>query len=92
MAYRTAYNRFQARHLGRRPCRLTSPKVELHVHLVGAMTPDVLLKLARRNRVALPATDPDRVREWYRFRDFAHFVEVYVIASTASAVSTTWKK
>ena len=57
------------------------PKVELHVHLVGAMTPELLLKLAGRNGVALPATEPDQVRDWYRFRDFAHFVEVYLTAS-----------
>ena len=31
------------------------PKVELHVHLEGSMRPAVLLTLARKNGVALPA-------------------------------------
>lgn len=54
------------------------PKVELHVHLEGAIRPATLLALARRNKVALPAADEAGLREWYRFRDFRHFVEVYV--------------
>lgn len=57
------------------------PKVELHVHLEGSIRPETLLKLAERNRVELPAQDVDGLREWYRFRDFPHFVEVYVSAS-----------
>jgi aminodeoxyfutalosine deaminase len=54
------------------------PKVELHVHLEGAIRPATLLQLARRNGVQLPAQDVAGLREFYRFRDFPHFVEVYV--------------
>ena len=54
------------------------PKVELHVHLEGAIRPETLLKLARRNRVPLPADTLDGLREWYTFRDFPHFVEIYM--------------
>jgi adenosine deaminase len=57
------------------------PKVELHVHLEGAMSPRTLLELARRRRVDLPATDEAGLREWFRFRDFDHFVEVYLACS-----------
>ncbi|HYN22639.1 MAG TPA: adenosine deaminase [Thermoanaerobaculia bacterium] len=53
------------------------PKVELHVHLEGSMRPRVLLELARRNGVNLPAQDEDGLRKWFRFRDFDHFVDVY---------------
>jgi adenosine deaminase len=59
------------------------PKVELHVHLEGAMRPATLLALARRNRVALPADDVAGLREWFRFRDFDQFVEVYLACSAA---------
>ena len=59
------------------------PKVELHVHLEGAMRPATLLALARRNRVALPAADEAGLREWFRFRDFDHFVEIYLACSAA---------
>jgi adenosine deaminase len=54
------------------------PKAELHVHLEGAIRPATLLELARRNGVSLPAHDESELAEFYRFRDFAHFVEVYV--------------
>ena len=33
------------------------PKVELHVHLEGAIRPTTLLNLAQRNRIQLPAND-----------------------------------
>lgn len=53
------------------------PKVELHVHLEGSIQPATLLALAARNGVALPATDEAGLRAWYRFTDFAHFVDIY---------------
>ncbi len=59
------------------------PKAELHVHLEGSMSPAVLLKLARRNGVELPAQDEAGLRRWFTFRDFAHFVEIYLTCSKA---------
>jgi adenosine deaminase len=57
------------------------PKVELHVHLEGSIRPETVLKLAARNRVDLPANTVEGLRDWYRFVDFPHFVEVYVAIS-----------
>jgi adenosine deaminase len=57
------------------------PKVELHVHLEGAIQPETLLELARRNRVVLPATTIEELHEWYRFTSFSHFVNVYLTIS-----------
>src|SRR6266516_3713036 len=57
------------------------PKVELHVHLEGAIEPETLLALARRNQVALPADTLAGLRSWYTFTDFAHFVEIYLAVS-----------
>lgn len=59
------------------------PKVELHVHLEGAMRPAVLLALARKNGVDLPADDEEGLRRWFAFRDFAHFVDIYLTCSRA---------
>jgi aminodeoxyfutalosine deaminase len=53
------------------------PKAELHVHLEGAIRPATLLQLARRNGVTLPAQDEAGLRDFYRFRDFEHFILVY---------------
>lgn len=62
---------------------LRMPKVELHVHLEGAMRPAVLLALARRNGVELPADDEAGLARWFRFQDFEQFVRVYLTCSRA---------
>ncbi len=54
------------------------PKVELHVHLEGSIRPETLLKLANRHHIALPASDIAGIRAWYNFRDFSHFIEIYI--------------
>lgn len=55
-----------------------APKAELHLHLEGSIQPDSLLTLARRNGIALPAETVEGLREWFTFRDFQHFIEVYL--------------
>jgi adenosine deaminase len=55
-----------------------APKAELHVHLEGAIQPATLLTLARRNGVPLPADDEAGVRAWFNYRDFSHFIHIYV--------------
>jgi adenosine deaminase len=57
------------------------PKVELHVHLEGSIRPETVLKLAKRNNVDLPASTVEGLSHWYTFRDFPHFVSVYVSVS-----------
>ncbi len=54
------------------------PKVELHVHLEGAILPQTVLALARRHDIQLPAEDEAGLRRWLRFTDFQHFIEIYV--------------
>jgi aminodeoxyfutalosine deaminase len=58
------------------------PKAELHVHLEGSIRPATLLTLARRNNIALPASTLDELRDWFRFRDFSHFVEIFTVISS----------
>lgn len=53
------------------------PKVELHVHLEGAIRPETLLELARRNGEPLPVTTAAELQAWYTFTTFPHFIEVY---------------
>jgi len=57
------------------------PKVELHVHLEGSMRPAVLLALARRNGVPLPADDEAGLKRWFHFKSFDQFVDVYLTCS-----------
>jgi adenosine deaminase len=58
------------------------PKVELHVHLEGSIRPSTLLALAKRNGADLPARDLAGLREFYRFTDFDHFIQVYATISS----------
>jgi adenosine deaminase len=53
------------------------PKAELHVHLEGSVHPETLLDLGRKHGVAYPFTDLAGAREWFQFRDFPHFIELF---------------
>lgn len=57
------------------------PKAEIHVHLVGAIAPEVVYQMAQANRVKLPVNSLEEWKSFYQFRDLAHFVEVYALAS-----------
>jgi len=59
----------------------TTPKIELHVHLEGAVRPEALLDIADRNGLSLPARDIDELTELYRFRDFDHFIELWTMTT-----------
>ena len=53
------------------------PKAELHVHHVGSASPRIVSELAERHPGTVPS-DPDALRRFFEFRDFAHFVDVYL--------------
>jgi adenosine deaminase len=58
------------------------PKVELHVHLEGSVQPKTLLTLSRRHHVSLPAETVEGIHAWYTFRNFDHFIEIYMTISS----------
>jgi aminodeoxyfutalosine deaminase len=53
------------------------PKAELHVHHVGSASPRIVSELAARHPGTVPS-DPEELRRFFEFRDFAHFIEVYL--------------
>src|SRR5919112_809238 len=53
------------------------PKAEIHVHHVGSASPRIVSELATRHPGTVPS-DLDALRDFYTFRDFAHFIEVYL--------------
>lgn len=59
------------------------PKAEIHIHLEGAIDPATLLTLAQRHdRLhTLPANTVSGLQEWFTFRDFNHFIEIYFAIS-----------
>ncbi|HEY8534467.1 MAG TPA: adenosine deaminase [Micromonospora sp.] len=55
------------------------PKVELHVHHVGSASPRIVAELAARHEGHTPVpADPAALADYFVFRDFAHFIEVYL--------------
>ncbi|GJG86023.1 adenosine deaminase [Gemmatimonadetes bacterium T265] len=66
------------------------PKVELHVHLEGAMDADAVWAMAERNGTPLPAASIDEWRSFYAFRDFDHFITVYTAAARAMRTPEDW--
>ena len=62
---------------------MTYPKIELHVHLEGTVRPETLLEIARRNDYKLPVDSVEGVRALYEYRDFAQFIEIFMLTSAA---------
>jgi len=60
---------------------MPSPKIELHVHLEATVRPERLLEIARRNDAPLPADTVEGIRALYEFRDFRHFIDVWILTT-----------
>lgn len=54
------------------------PKVELHVHHVGSAAPETVARLAARHSDSPVPHELARLRDFYTFTDFAHFIDVYL--------------
>ena len=60
---------------------MSLPKAELHVHLEGTATPDLVRRLAQRNGLEVPEgvfAAPDR----FAWRDFLDFLQTYDMAAS----------
>jgi len=53
------------------------PKAELHLHIEGTLEPELMMKLAQRNRVEIPYASVDEVRNAYEFSDLQSFLDIY---------------
>ncbi len=56
-------------------------KADLHVHLVGSAAPRTVAALAARHHDSGVPADVDELMAFFRFRDFAHFLQVYNLVS-----------
>ena len=53
------------------------PKAELHLHLEGSLEPEMLMRLARKNRVDIPFASVEEVKAAYRFTELQSFLDIY---------------
>jgi aminodeoxyfutalosine deaminase len=68
------------------------PKIELHVHLEGTVRAPALLQMARRNDVALPADTVAGLAGLYEFTDFAHFINVWMLTTSALRTAADFRQ
>lgn len=53
------------------------PTAELHIHIEGTIESELLVRLAKRNDVALPTYDPDELTARYVFADLQSFLDIH---------------
>jgi adenosine deaminase len=53
------------------------PKAELHMHIEGSIEPELFLRLARRNGVAIRWQTQEELRAAYNFTDLQDFLTLY---------------
>ncbi len=71
------------------------PKAELHLHLEGSLEPELLFALAERNKITLPWTDVDTLRQAYAFNNLQEFLDLYyqgadVLRTSQDFYDLTW--
>ena len=54
------------------------PKVELHLHLEGAIPLDALWQLVQKYGTDSSVTDIDALKRKFQYKDFPHFIETWV--------------
>jgi aminodeoxyfutalosine deaminase len=59
------------------------PRIELHVHLEGAIRPPLLQQMARRNDTPIGAMSLSEIEALYAFTDFPGFIDAWVRCSDA---------
>lgn len=53
------------------------PKAELHLHIEGALQPELMLKLAQRNQINLPFSSVESIKKAYQFGNLQSFLDIY---------------
>jgi adenine deaminase len=65
------------------------PKVELHCHVEGAMRPETVVDLARKNQVPIPTSDPT---ELYRYDSLDGFLRVFWLVQSTLTDRGDWAR
>lgn len=71
------------------------PKAELHLHIEGTLEPEMMMDLAQRNRISIPFSNVEEIRDAYNFSDLQTFLDIYyagaqVLVATEDFYDLTW--
>lgn len=53
------------------------PKAEIHLHIEGSLEPELMFKLAERNKVKIPFNSVEEIRAAYEFDNLQSFLDIY---------------
>ena len=53
------------------------PKAELHLHIEGSLEPELMFRLAKKNKIEIPYRDIEDVRNAYNFTNLQTFLDIY---------------
>lgn len=53
------------------------PKAELHIHIEGSLEPELMFKIAKRNKINLPYSSIEDLRTAYNFHNLQSFLNIY---------------
>lgn len=53
------------------------PKAELHLHIEGSFEPELMFKIAQRNKIEIPYKSIEEVKEAYSFNNLQEFLDIY---------------
>ena len=54
-----------------------TPKAELHIHIEGALEPELMFKLAKRNNIKIPFENINDVKSAYNFSNLESFLNIF---------------
>lgn len=71
------------------------PKAELHLHIEGSLEPELMLKLAARNKITLHFSTIEEIKQAYNFHDLQSFLDIYyegasVLVTEQDFFDLTW--
>ncbi len=58
------------------------PKAELHLHIEGSLSPEMMMRLAEKHQVALPYNSLEEVEKAYQFEDLQSFLDLYYLGAS----------
>ena len=68
------------------------PKAELHMHLEGALQPELIFRFVARNGREMPYKSVDELRAKYQFTNLQDFIEVYLVGFNSLATATDYEE